>query len=114
VAPENAFVICVDEKPSIEALERAQGYLKLPNYKRNGTSTLLAAFEVATAKVTAAHKKAPPARRLSRFHERYRRRLPQHGHPRHPRQLQHPQAQNDRWITRHPNVRFYFAPTRAS
>jgi hypothetical protein len=29
--PENAIVICVDEKPSIQALERAQGYLKLPN-----------------------------------------------------------------------------------
>jgi hypothetical protein len=65
--PENAIVICVDEKPSIQALERAQGYLKLPNgraltghshdYKRNGTSTLFAAFEVATGKVTAAHKK---------------------------------------------------------
>ena len=66
--PENAIVICVDEKPSIQALERAQGYLKLPNgrtltghshdYKRNGTSTLFAAFEVATGKVTAAHKNA--------------------------------------------------------
>ena len=50
----------------IQALERSQGYLKLPNgraltghshdYKRNGTSTLFAAFEVATGKVTAAHK----------------------------------------------------------
>jgi transposase len=29
--PENAIVICVDEKPSIQALERAQGYLKFPN-----------------------------------------------------------------------------------
>ena len=29
--PDNAVVICVDEKPSIQALERAQGYLKLPN-----------------------------------------------------------------------------------
>ena len=65
--PENAIVICVDEKPSIQALERAQGYLKLPtgraltghshDYKRNGTSTLFAAFEVATGKVTVAHKK---------------------------------------------------------
>ena len=64
--PENAIVISVDEKPSIQALERAQGYLKLPNgraltghshdYKRNGTSTLFVAFEVATGKVTAAHK----------------------------------------------------------
>jgi hypothetical protein len=46
-------VLCVDEKPSIQALERAQGYLKLPNgraltgqshdYKRHGTTTLFAA-----------------------------------------------------------------------
>ena len=65
--PENAMVICVDEKPSIQALERAQGWLRLPNarrlagrshdYKRNGTTTLFAAFEVATGRVTAAHKK---------------------------------------------------------
>jgi transposase len=62
--PENAIVICVDEKPSIQALERAQGYLKLPNgralrgqshdYKRNGTTTLFAAFEVATGGRTVA------------------------------------------------------------
>ena len=61
------LVFCVDEKPSIQALERAQGYLKLPNgraltghshdYKRHGTSTLFAAFDVATGKVTVAHKK---------------------------------------------------------
>ena len=54
-------------RPSIQALERAQGYLKLPNgraltghshdYKRHGTTTLFAAFEVATGKVTGAHKK---------------------------------------------------------
>ena len=46
--PKNAIVLCIDEKPSIQALERAQGYLKLPNgraltgyshdYKRHGTS----------------------------------------------------------------------------
>jgi hypothetical protein len=28
--PKNAVVLCVDEKPSIQALERAQGYLKCP------------------------------------------------------------------------------------
>jgi hypothetical protein len=59
--PKNAIVLCGDEKPSIQALERAQGYLKLPNgraltgqrhdYKRHGTTTLFAAFEVATGKV---------------------------------------------------------------
>jgi len=65
--PNNAVVLCIDEKPSIQALERAQGYLKLPNgraltghshdYKRHGTTTLFAAFEVATGKVQAAHKR---------------------------------------------------------
>ena len=65
--PENAIVPCVDEKPSIQALERSQGDLKLPNgrtltghshdYKHNGTSTLFAAFEVTTGKVKATHSK---------------------------------------------------------
>src|SRR3954464_3061997 len=65
--PAKAIVLCIDEKPSIQALERAQGYLKLPNgraltghshdYKRHGTTTLFAAFEVATGKVKTAHKK---------------------------------------------------------
>jgi hypothetical protein len=65
--PAKAIVLCVDEKPSIQALERAQGYLKLPNgraltgqshdYKRHGTTTSLAALEVATGKIIAAHSK---------------------------------------------------------
>src|SRR4030042_1775036 len=59
--PENAMVVCMDEKPAIQALERAQGWLKLPNgkaltganheYKRHGTSTLFAALNVATGQV---------------------------------------------------------------
>jgi transposase len=56
--PENAVVISVDEKPAIQALERAQGWLRLPSggalrgqnheYKRHGTITLFAALEVHT------------------------------------------------------------------
>ena len=55
------MVLAVDEKPSIQALER-QGYLKLTNgraltgqshqYKRHGTTTLFAAFDVASGKVS--------------------------------------------------------------
>jgi hypothetical protein len=51
-----------DDKPSVQALERAQGYLKLPgscamigrshDYKQYGTTTLFAALNVATSKVT--------------------------------------------------------------
>ena len=98
--PENAIVICVDEKPSIQALERAQGYLKLPNgraltghshdYKRNGTTTLFAAFEVATGKVTAAHKNRRRRVEFLDFMNDVLADYPDTAHPRHPRQSQHP------------------------
>ena len=63
--PDGALVLAVDEKPSIQALERAQGYLKLPNgraltghshdYKRHGTTTLFAALDIATGEVRTKH-----------------------------------------------------------
>jgi hypothetical protein len=63
--PQNALVLSVDEKPSIQALERAQGYLRLPDgkavngfshcYKRHGTTILFAALEITTGLVKAAH-----------------------------------------------------------
>ena len=67
------------QKPSIQALERAQGYLKLPNgramigqshdYKRNGTTTLFAALEVATGQVTGRHYKRRRRLEFLDFHE---------------------------------------------
>lgn len=58
VAPPAKPLYYADEKPSIQALERAQGYLKLPNgrastgqshdYKRHGSTTLFVALEVTT------------------------------------------------------------------
>jgi transposase len=60
--PENALVLCVDEKPSIQALDRTQPLLPLRakkprawtnEYVRHGTQTLLAALEIATGKVVA-------------------------------------------------------------
>jgi transposase len=122
--PEDAIVICVDEKPSIQALERAQGYLKLPNgrtlsghshdYKRHGTSTLFAALDLATGKVSAAHKKR---RRRVEFLD-----FMNHIVADYPDKEIHVvldnlnthKPKNDRWLKRHPNVRFHFTPTRAS
>src|SRR6266699_2089680 len=56
--PEKALVLAVDEKPSIQALERATGYVQTSSgkivrglkstYKRHGTVNLFAALEVAT------------------------------------------------------------------
>jgi transposase len=59
--PEKAIVLCVDEKSQIQALNRTAPILPvrpgLPekathDYKRNGTTTLFAALEVATGRVT--------------------------------------------------------------
>ena len=121
--PDKAIVLCIDEKPSIQALERAQGYLKLPNgraltgqshdYKRHGTTTLFAALEVATGKITAAHTerrrrveflgfmsgvvKAHPGRELHVILDN----LNTH-------------KKNEHWLKKHPHVKFHFTPTRAS
>jgi transposase len=122
--PENAIVICVDEKPSIQALERAQGYLKLPNgrtltghshdYKRNGTSTLFAAFEVATGKVTVAHKNRRRRVEFLAFMNDIVALYPNTALHVILDNLNTHKPKNDRWLKRHPNVTFHFTPTRAS
>jgi putative transposase len=58
--PENAVVLCVDEKSGIQALERTQPLLPLGlgyvegvthDYRRHGTTTLFAALDTANGKV---------------------------------------------------------------
>jgi hypothetical protein len=121
--PQDAMVICVDEKPSIQALEGAQGYLRLPNgraltgqshdYRRHGTSTLFAAFDVASGKVTAAHKKRRRRIEFLDFMNRIVAAYPG-------KQLHvildnlNTHKKNENWLKRHPNVRFHFTRTHAS
>lgn len=58
--PERAIVLCMDEKSQIQALDRTQPSLPMKkgragtmthDYKRNGTTTLFAALDVATGAV---------------------------------------------------------------
>jgi transposase len=122
--PENAIVICVDEKPSIQALERARGYLKLSNgrklaghshdYKRNGTTTLFAAFEVATGKITAAHKNRRRRVEFLDFMNQIVADYPDTAIHVILDNLNTHKPKNDRWLKHHPNVHFHFTPTRAS
>jgi len=60
--PENAIVLCVDEKTQIQALDRTQPVLPLKEnapkrltatYKRNGTIALIAALAVHSGEITA-------------------------------------------------------------
>jgi transposase len=121
--PAQAIVLCVDEKPSIQALERAQGYLKLPNgraltgqshdYKRHGTTTLFAALEVATGKIIAAHSKRRRRVEFLGFMNSVVAAFPH-------RELHviidnlNTHKKNEHWLNKHPKVHFHFTPTRAS
>jgi len=122
--PTNAIVLAVDEKPHIQALERSQGWLRLPNgkavtgfnheYVRHGTSTLFAALEVATGLVKAGHY---ARRRRCEFLDFMNEVVASY-----PGQEIHVVLDNlsthkpryDAWLTRHKNVRFHFTPTHAS
>ena len=122
--PENAVVISVDEKPAIQVLERAQGWLRLPNgqavrgqnheYKRHGTTTLFAALEVHTGIVAVGHYRR---RRRREFLDFMNRMVAQH-----PETELHVILDNlsthkpkhDRWLARHPLVYSHYTPTHAS
>lgn len=122
--PENAVVLCVDEKPHIQVLERAQGWLRLPNgkalngfshgYKRHGTSTLFAALEVATGQVRVGHY---PRRRRREFLDFMNDVVAEHrGREIHVilDNLNTHKPKQDRWLAQHPNVHFHFIPTYSS
>jgi transposase len=122
--PENAMVLCVDEKPHIQALERAQGWLKLPNgkaltgfaheYKRHGTTTLFAALEVATGLVKVGHYRR---RRRVEFLDFMNSLLTQYpGQELHVilDNLNTHKPKHDRWLSQHKNVHLHFIPTHAS
>ncbi len=123
--PEEAVVICVDEKPHIQALERAQGYLRLPDgktltgfsheYKRHGTSTLFAALEVATGLVKTGHYGRRRRREFLDFMNELVAEYPadQELHVILDNLNTH-KPKHDRWLRRHPNVHFHFTPTHAS
>jgi transposase len=122
--PENAVVLCVDEKPHIQALERAQGWLKLPNgraltgrsheYTRHGTTTLFAGLEVATGQVQTGHYQRRRRREFLDFMNELVGSYP-------PDQELHVildnlnthKPQHDRWLARHRNVHLHFTPTHA-
>jgi transposase len=122
--PENAVLLSVDEKPHIQALERAQGWLKLPNgraltgfnheYKRHGTTTLFAALEVATGLVKAGHYRRRRRVEFLDFMNRVIADYPDREIHVILDNLNTHKPKHDRWLARHKNVHFHFTPTHAS
>jgi len=122
--PENALVLCVDEKPAIQALERAQGYLRLPNgraltgfsheYKRHGTTTLFAALETATGQVISGHYQRRRRKEFLDFMNRIVRAHPDREIHVILDNLRTHKPKRDMWLARHKNVHFHYTPTHAS
>lgn len=122
--PQNAVVISVDEKPSIQALERAQGWLRLPNgqavrghtheYKRHGTTTLFAALEVHKGIVHTAHYRRKRRREFLDFMNRVVAQYPETEIHVILDNLSTHKPKHDRWLARHPLVHFHYTPTHAS
>jgi transposase len=123
--PEKALVLCVDEKSQIQALDRTQPGLPLKkgrcgtmthDYKRNGTTTLFAALEVAEGKVVgqcyARHRHQEFLRFLQRLDEEFPGEIKLHVVMDNYGTHKHPRVQ--RWLKRHPRFIPHFVPTSSS
>jgi len=122
--PENALVISIDEKPSIQALERSTGYVQTDSgkivrgfkstYKRHGTLNLFAALEVATGAVHTQTTQLKRRVEFLEFMDQVMAEVPQ-GKEIHvilDNYCIH--KKNDTWLVAHPNVFFHYTPTSAS
>jgi transposase len=122
--PARAVVVCIDEKSQIQALDRTAPILPirpgLPekathDYVRHGTTTLFAALEVATWKVTDAchprHTHAEFLAFLKQVAKAYPR-VPLHVVADNYATHKHPAVQA--WLAKHPRVRMHFTPTSGS
>src|SRR6266700_4246552 len=123
--PQQAMVICVDEKSQIQALDRTQPGLPLKkgrcgtlthDYKRNGTTTLFAALETVQGKVVGEchgrHRHQEFLRCLRRLDTEFPGDVPL------PLILDnygtHKHAKVKEWLKRHPRFVSHFVPTRSS
>jgi transposase len=122
--PKGALVLCVDEKTQIQALDRTQPTLPIKpgkaqrmthDYKRNGTTSLYAALEIATGEVTGACYPRHTHQEFLGFLNTLVRAFPRK--PLHvvlDNSSTHSTPEVNRWLERHPRVHFHFTPTSAS
>lgn len=123
--PERALVLCADEKSQIQALDRTQPGLPMKpgrcgtmthDYKRNGTTTLFAAIEMAEGRLIGTCMPRHRHQEWIKFLNVIEQETPQnidlhlvvdnyatHKHPR-----------VKRWLKRHPRFHVHFIPTSSS
>jgi transposase len=122
--PEHAVVLSVDEKTSIQALERTQ--LPLPlrsgraarhthDYKRHGVLDLYAALEIATGNVTHRVTESHTATDFLGFMDTVARRYPRKQlHVVLDNSSSHSTPEVMAWLAAHPRIHFHYTPTSAS
>jgi transposase len=122
--PENAIVLCIDEKSQIQALDRTQKTLPMQpghaeqrthDYVRHGTATLFAALEVATGRVTGVCKNRHRHTEFLAFLKHVARAYPDRElHLVMDNYATHKHATVTRWLHANPRIRVYFTPTSGS
>ncbi|HYP61018.1 MAG TPA: IS630 family transposase, partial [Thermomicrobiales bacterium] len=122
--PENAIVLSVDEKSQIQALDRTQKVLPMQpghaeqrshDYVRHGTTTLFAALEIATGKVTGVCKQRHRHQEFLAFLKHVARAYPTGElHLVMDNYATHKRAEVRTWLEANPRVQVHFTPTSAS
>jgi transposase len=122
--PENAVVLCVDEKSQIQALDRTQKTLPMQpghaeqrthDYVRHGTTTLFAALEIATGKVTGVCKNRHRHQEFLAFLKHVARAYP--GPELHlvmDNYAAHKRPEIRTWLAANPRIHVHFTPTSGS
>jgi transposase len=122
--PKGAVVVCVDEKSQIQALDRTQPILPMRpglverqtyDYKRNGTTTLFAALEIATGKVVDAckprhrhHEFLAFLKQVAKAHPRVQLHVVCDNYATH----KHPTVMA--WLAKNPRIHIHYTPTGCS
>lgn len=125
--PDNAIVLSVDEKSQCQALERAQPVLPMQlgsperqthDYIRHGTTSLFAALEVASGKVTAQCHGRHRHQEFLKFLNHLDKTYPEvEGETLHlivDNYATHNTPAIRKWLARHPRFHLHFTPTGAS
>jgi len=122
--PQNAVVLCVDEKSQIQALDRTQKTLPMQpgkaerrthDYVRHGTTTLFAALDIATGQVTGLCKPRHRHQEFLTFLRHVARTYPDRElHLVMDNYATHKHPKVTTWLAANPRIHVHFTPTSGS
>ncbi|WP_190816048.1 IS630 family transposase [Saccharopolyspora pogona] len=123
--PENAVVLCTDEKSQVQALERSQPVLPMMpgmperrthDYVRHGVTSLFAAFDIATGKVISSLHRRHRSVEFRKFLTKIDKTVPAElgVHVICDNYATHKTEIIQKWLAKHPRFQIHFIPTGSS